>query len=85
MKVKAQIGELPVPVVRHGFSFAAWNRKDKGKHPILSATAKGYRKQKARLLWSRIQSGKLTGPGAEAVRRDYAKEFVRLGFVPKPD
>lgn len=76
-----QTGELPPVAVDRKFSFSKWNKGDKGKHPILSATSKGYRAQKARVLWKKIQTGALTGAGREAVLRDYAKEFKRMGVV----
>lgn len=73
-----KVGELPRPAVDGKFSYNKWNRLDKGKHPILSATSKKYREQKARLLLRKIETGALTGPGREGVERDYARELARL-------
>jgi hypothetical protein len=36
----------------------------------------GHNMQKARVLWRRIQEGKLDAHAKAAVRREYAKEFV---------
>lgn len=34
------------------------------------------RLKKARLRWDKIQDGTITGPAADGLRRDYAKEFA---------
>lgn len=48
---------------------------------ILSPAQPDFRIRQAKLLWAKIQSGAIRGASAEAVRRDYAKEFKELKFT----
>lgn len=77
---KMKTGEWPVAVLNNrDFNHSQWNRQHRLPLTTQSnATARGYRKMKARQLLRLLNSGKLTGTAAAAVERDYAKELKQL-------
>lgn len=55
----------------------AYKFKDKDRDSTVHI-AIGHNMQKARVLWRRIQEGKLDTNAQAAVRREYAKEFAEI-------
>ena len=55
----------------------AYKFKDKARDGTVHI-AVGHNMQKARVLWKRIQEGKLDANAQAAVRREYAREFAEI-------
>lgn len=72
--------DVAVPFTRRAFGVSELVGKFT---ELTNATPKvpGYRERQARILWNRIAAGALSAEAEAAVRRDYAKEFKRLGFT----